>query len=154
MLRGHQNWLSSATFSPGGDRILTAAHDGTARLWDLDGTELVVMNPGDGVIWSAVFSPSGDRVLTAANDRTACLWDLQGNELAVFTGGHSGPVTSAIFSPSGHRILTASSDGSASLWIGSAAALLDLAEQRETRDFTAAERQKYGDLLGDGKRGG
>ena len=44
-------------FSPGGDRILTASNDKTARLWDLEGEELAVLRGHEGVVFSAVFSP-------------------------------------------------------------------------------------------------
>ncbi|MHC4473811.1 MAG: WD40 repeat domain-containing serine/threonine protein kinase, partial [Planctomycetota bacterium] len=37
LLRGHEERVSSAVFSPSGDRILTASDDKTARLWSLTG---------------------------------------------------------------------------------------------------------------------
>lgn len=33
-LRGHEDWVQSASFSPDGARIVTASNDRTARLWD------------------------------------------------------------------------------------------------------------------------
>jgi WD40 repeat protein len=33
VLRGHENYIRSAVFSPDGQTILTASEDGTARLW-------------------------------------------------------------------------------------------------------------------------
>ena len=37
-LRGHDDELTSAVFSPDGTRVVTAAKDGTARIWPLIGT--------------------------------------------------------------------------------------------------------------------
>jgi WD40 repeat protein len=34
-LRGHQDYVSSAAFSPDGKRIVTASADKTARLWEI-----------------------------------------------------------------------------------------------------------------------
>ena len=34
VLRGHENGLTSAAFSPDGSRIVTASKDKTARIWD------------------------------------------------------------------------------------------------------------------------
>jgi tetratricopeptide (TPR) repeat protein len=34
LLRGHEGGVTSASFSPSGDRIVTASHDNTARVWD------------------------------------------------------------------------------------------------------------------------
>jgi WD40 repeat protein len=33
MFLGHQSWVSSVAFSPGGTKVLTGSWDGTARLW-------------------------------------------------------------------------------------------------------------------------
>jgi WD40 repeat protein len=33
-VRGHENYVSSAAFSPDGARIVTASSDNTARIWD------------------------------------------------------------------------------------------------------------------------
>ncbi|WP_043432958.1 hypothetical protein, partial [Cystobacter fuscus] len=35
VLRGHEGGVRSATFSPDGQRVVTASLDGTARLWTL-----------------------------------------------------------------------------------------------------------------------
>ncbi|MGH7286803.1 MAG: WD40 repeat domain-containing protein, partial [Myxococcota bacterium] len=37
VLRGHQDQVQSAAFSPDGRRIVTASPDGTARVWAADG---------------------------------------------------------------------------------------------------------------------
>jgi len=34
VLRGHEEWVHSAAFSPDGTRIVTASWDKTARIWD------------------------------------------------------------------------------------------------------------------------
>ena len=34
VLRGHEDWVQSAAFSPDGARIVTASFDDTARIWD------------------------------------------------------------------------------------------------------------------------
>jgi WD40 repeat protein len=33
-LRAHEHWVTSASFSPDGERIVTASMDHTARIWD------------------------------------------------------------------------------------------------------------------------
>ena len=33
VLRGHENWVHSAAFSPDGGRIVTGSSDRTARIW-------------------------------------------------------------------------------------------------------------------------
>ncbi|MBP0006772.1 MAG: hypothetical protein J7642_24165, partial [Cyanobacteria bacterium SBC] len=114
-LEGHQGRVSSAQFSPDGERLVTASYDGTARLWDSQGNELAVLEGHQSGVSSAQFSPDGERLVTASDDGTARLWDSQGNELAVL-GGHQDWVRSAQFSPDGERLVTASDDGTARLW--------------------------------------
>jgi WD40 repeat protein len=47
VLRGHEDWVRTAAFSPGGTRIVTASDDRTVRPWDarfatMSATDLVV----------------------------------------------------------------------------------------------------------------
>jgi WD40 repeat protein len=70
-MTGHAATVTSAAFSPDGQRILTASSDNTARLWNLSGQALVTFGGHTAEVWSAVFSPDGRRVLTASDDATA-----------------------------------------------------------------------------------
>ena len=116
-LRGRSGSVTAATFSPDGQRILTASHDTTARLWDASTGELLArLREHSGPMWAASFSPDGQRVLTASEDMTARLWDASTGKSLAELRGHSGSVTVATFSPDGQRVLTASMDGTAQLW--------------------------------------
>jgi WD40 repeat protein len=42
VLKGHKDWVVDAHFSPDGKRVVTASHDGTARVWRVDWKELLV----------------------------------------------------------------------------------------------------------------
>src|SRR5271166_434172 len=103
VLRGHENWVRSASFSPDGARVVTASDDGTARVWDVaSGTEILTLNghgsgarpialdPDRGLldmegltVRSAAFSPDGTSVVTASADRSVRVWDV--------VSKHSGP---------------------------------------------------------------
>lgn len=78
MLRGHENWVSSAAFSPDGSRIVTGSWDTTARVWDAaTGKELAALRGHDGIVLSAGFSPDGSRVVSGSADKTARVWDVR-----------------------------------------------------------------------------
>src|SRR5204863_8945204 len=85
---GHSSVVNAANWSPDGKRVVTASHDGTARIWDAaTGAELVVLSGHRGAVDTAAFSPDGRRVVTASVDNTARIWDaVTGKQLAVLSG--------------------------------------------------------------------
>jgi WD40 repeat protein len=128
--------------------VVTASYDQTARLWDAAGArELQVLRGHGDKVFHAAFSPNGRTVVTASRDRTTRLWDAAtGRELQVLRG-HEGEVDTAAFSPDGRTVVTASRDRTARLWrcevFYPLKEILELAEQRQSRDFTLQERQRY-----------
>jgi dipeptidyl aminopeptidase/acylaminoacyl peptidase len=84
VLRGHENRVFSAAFSPDGARIVTASWDNTARIWDATVKEIAVLRGherfanGSPIAYdksTAAFSPDGRRIVTALADNTARIWD-------------------------------------------------------------------------------
>ena len=125
ILRGHSSTIHSALFDPSGQRVLTAAGDRTARIWDVRSGHVLALLSGhsDGV-WYAAFSPDGQRAVTASLDRTARVWDVGTGDVLTTLTGHDGPVLQATFSQDGERILTASADETARLWDAKSGALI------------------------------
>ena len=68
----HGEWVFHAEFSPDGGRVITASHDGTARVWDARTGRPIT--PASGAMGHAIavrdacFSPDGGRVATAGYD--------------------------------------------------------------------------------------
>ena len=55
-LRGHEDWVLSAAFSPDGSRIVTASRDNTARIGDaITGKEIRVLHGHTDWVMSAAF---------------------------------------------------------------------------------------------------
>ncbi|XXY49078.1 hypothetical protein WME91_54635 [Sorangium sp. So ce269] len=80
-MRGHRGEVLLAAFSPDGQRIVTASHDRTARVWNADGSGVPVVLRGHEVgVSSAAFSADGQRLVTAS-DRTARVWALSADAL-------------------------------------------------------------------------
>jgi hypothetical protein len=115
-LRGHDETVFSAAFSPDGRRVLTASADSTARIWDAETLEPTAVLNGHGEsVLSAVFSPNGRHVATGSVDRTARIWDAATQAQVAVIGGHDSRVVSVSFSPEGRRIVTASGT-TAQIW--------------------------------------
>lgn len=112
-LVGHQAPINGIAMSPNGERIATASRDGTAKIWTLQGTELLTLNH-EGDVYGVSFSSDSQRLATASKDGTVKVWSLFGELL--FTLPHTSDVYSVQFSRDGKWIATASHEGVAQLW--------------------------------------
>src|SRR5712691_5331674 len=98
VLVGHRLAVTSATFSPDAQQIVTASFDGTARVWNATtGAELAVFKGHTAVVRSAAFSPDGQRIVTGSVDGTARLWDARTDTIVAVLRAHNGAVRSAAF---------------------------------------------------------
>jgi len=104
--------VSAVAFSPDGEQLVTAYHDGTVILRNTRTGQTAMTFHHVRSVVSVVFSPDALRLLTGSHDFTAKLWDLvTGKNLQTFRGAF-GP---AAFSPAGRHVLTLSTDGSTSI---------------------------------------
>jgi WD40 repeat protein len=125
VLVDHSADIRSAAYNNDGTKLVTAAEDNTARVWDArTGVVMLVLNGHTDVVDSAVFSPDGERVLTASHDRTARVWDTATGKALMTISGHHGWVVGAEFDPSGEMIVTTSLDHTARIWNSRTGALI------------------------------
>lgn len=76
--RGHTGQVQAIDFSPDGQFIASAAHDGTIRLWDAaSGIELRSFAPKIGPLHHVVFSPDGLTVAFSSEKGHIGLLDLE-----------------------------------------------------------------------------
>ena len=99
--------VDSVSFSPQGDKVLTAAADYTAKLWDADtGRRLAVLrDPEDYRILDARFSPDGRHVVTSTLLGQPRVWSaVTGKQTVAIPaeGAQAGAVA-----PDGRVLLTA-----------------------------------------------
>ncbi len=138
--------LASMAFDPSGERLVVGGTDGSARIWEArTGHVLTTLTSEEGQVNSARFTPDGERVITTGTDGTRVWSASSGLPLATIPGD-------AVFaspSASGGVVIAFRAVRQAELHDcevcdASAAALLDLAEQRITREPTDAEVEQYG----------
>jgi WD40 repeat protein len=121
--------VMTASFNPEGTKIVTAAEDGTASVWDLRTYKKIGTCARDDVIpdrdrgeppWfmSSKFSDDGNRIVTASHDKVAWVWNTNAPNCKdpVLLKGHRGAVSTAAFSRGGKLIITSSEDGTTIIW--------------------------------------
>ncbi len=76
-IAGHGNLVRAVGFLPGGGTVLTAAMDGTVRLWDsTTGAALRSFDWGIGKVQAAAVSPDGTLCAAGGDDGHLVVWDV------------------------------------------------------------------------------
>jgi WD40 repeat protein/DNA-binding SARP family transcriptional activator len=89
VLSGHRGSVNALDISRD-DRIVTAGADGTIRIWDTVGHQLVTMQGNADEVTTAIFTRDGKQVLSSGQDGTVRLFDARtGTVLAVLRSAES-----------------------------------------------------------------
>jgi WD40 repeat protein len=112
-LAGHSANVNSARFSPDGLWVVTASDDHTARIWNAQTGDSIVLAGHEEAVSEASFSPDGRWIVTASHDDTMRIWDAATGRPAAIFSWHRDWLTGAAFSPDGGRVVTASRDKTA-----------------------------------------
>ncbi|MGK0483426.1 MAG: tRNA A-37 threonylcarbamoyl transferase component Bud32 [Planctomycetota bacterium] len=130
-LGGPTHVAKHVAFAADGQRIATASEDGTARVWDNDGRELLVLPCNllsEAGVRHVAFSPDGSRIVTSGTDGVARIWSREGEELSALRK-HGTAVQSAGFGPDGTRLFTIA-DRETKLWLADGTEVGSMATRR------------------------
>ncbi|MFF4360551.1 AAA family ATPase [Streptomyces sp. NPDC001604] len=117
VLAGHTAWVWDVVWSPDGRRLLSASHDHTARVWDVErGEQTCLLQGHSRQVEAAAWSPDGTSVVTASQDGTARVWNSTTGEEVVVLLGHEHRLTSVAWSPDGALVATGARDHTVRLW--------------------------------------
>lgn len=144
---GHSNKeITCASFSPSGDRILSASVDNCFVIWDINTGNRIL----DGEGYRAAFSPDGRHVVSVSkndNDRTnnIIIWNAWTGKKEATLPGHNNFVNSIAYSPNGKRILSASNDKTIKIWNVRTGELLQTIRNPKSRvlDAVFSPNSKY-----------
>jgi WD40 repeat protein/serine/threonine protein kinase len=112
----------AVAFHPEGKRIALAGFDGTLRVLDARGQELLTIFAHPSLVAGAVFSHDGNMLASASYDHTVRIWNatpLDGDPTSghsVTLTGHNQLVSAVDFSPDGRWLASASRDGTVRVW--------------------------------------
>ncbi|XRB25260.1 EF-hand domain-containing protein [Pseudoscourfieldia marina] len=128
-MTGHSDYVTSASYSADGTRIVSASWDQTVRVWDATtGACISVLEGHSSTVTSASYSADGTRIVSASGDETVRVWDATTGACISVLEGHSGDVTSASYSTDGTRIVSASDDKTVRVWDATTGACISVLE--------------------------
>eukprot|EP00891_Asterochloris_glomerata_P002441 jgi/Astpho2/2441/Aster-05689 len=117
VLRGHTGGIMKVLLTSGGIDVITASTDGTARVWDMEIGDCVLMLEGhQGPVTDLAASSDSSILVTASADQTARVWSLEKGQCTAVLAGHTGMLHGVAVDPHGRFAVTASADGTARVW--------------------------------------
>jgi WD40 repeat protein len=115
-LEGHREDVIAVAISADGQRIASASHDTTVKLWNAStGREIRTFNGHRGLVACLAFSRDGQQIASGSADSSLILWDVATGR-DVHTLKHKTAVSCVAFGPHGRRIASGSVDGVVKLW--------------------------------------
>ena len=120
-LEGHQSRIYSLDYSRDGQFIVSGSEDGTARIWDLDTSNHMVIEAKttegeDTALYSVSVSHDGKLVAAGCRDNIIRIWDVQTGFLVERLRGHGSLAFSVAFTPDGSGLISGSSDNKIKRW--------------------------------------
>ena len=116
-LEGHADLVTSLTFSPQGETLVSGSHDKRLKLWDVrSGQVLRTLEGHDGAINSVAFDPQGGTLASGSGDKTVRLWEPRSGKLLHTLKGHRDWVRSVVFDTRGEMLASGNDDGTVKLW--------------------------------------
>jgi WD40 repeat protein/serine/threonine protein kinase len=113
----HWNYVQSVAFSPDGQGLATASHDGTVQLWDaVDGSPRKTFLGHVGKVNAVAFSRGGSILASGGWDGAVRLWDTATGKPLDRLQGHEGRVCSVVFGPHDRQVASGSTDNTVKIW--------------------------------------
>jgi WD40 repeat protein len=108
---GHSTSVDALAFTPDGRWLISAGHDFSVRLWDLNtGRQVRILGRHSREVNTLAVCPDSSCVVSGANDQVLKLWEIPSGRLVRTFTGHTGSIYCAIFSKDGQQLISGSGD--------------------------------------------
>jgi WD40 repeat protein len=117
LTKEHTLDVTSLSFNPINDYIVSASKDGTAKIWDgVTGGSLFTLKGHTKPVNAAVFSPDGKTIATGSADNTIKIWDASTGQMKTSFDVGSKEITALTWSADGKYLASGGSGGKVILW--------------------------------------
>ena len=116
-LTGHTGMVTAIKFSQSGDRLYSASHDNSVKVWEVDGSLVSEFYPGGGEVLGIGVTPDETKLAIVTFEGPQKIWDVRKNKLAHeldLPGAFDG--ADAAFSPNGDIFGIGLGGGPVYLW--------------------------------------
>ena len=117
IFKGHTNWVTSALFSPDGQKIVTTSIDKTALVFDINGNGSPLSrfeHPAE--VYAVSFDSAGKRIATACADGKIRIFAVEGGKALAELDTKGVMVQRVAWSSDGTRIAAALASGAIIVW--------------------------------------
>jgi WD40 repeat protein len=109
--------ITSLSFNPINDYIVSSSKDGSAKVWDgVTGGSQFSLKGHTKTVNAAVFSPDGKMIATGSADNTIKLWDATTGEMKKSIDADSKEVTALAWSADGKYLASGGVSGTVIIW--------------------------------------
>ena len=113
---GHDNEVTSVSFSPDGNQAISGDLDGIIILWNISDCQIIHRFSNQNKVKSVSWSRNGPYALSAHDNGMVKLWDINTKQEIRTFAGHTDQVSDVSFSPDSSKVLSASKDTTIKLW--------------------------------------
>lgn len=107
----HEDSVIDLAFGAEDTLLASASLDGTARIWDVEtGEELIVLEGHEQGVTALAFHPDGEMIATGSGDTTIRLWDIETGEELFLLEQSTGGISGLDFSPDGTILASVGQD--------------------------------------------